>query len=362
MVCASQAELQEHKRLCSRPHRDSASTHSLSSSDIEVLSDNESEDSHKLSPSEIYVTGQTEGGNRRERRQKRGRQGRKKIGVSESTSEANIGQTVTPKYTRSRNFSPEAVIGGQPPLSGAPHYSPTAPQIGLDIGNVNFEVGSDSSEESEDDDLVYTPAEMAQLLSLNEQDMHPYTSEEESEGDEADEERDKEEVKDTEEGRETWWEGEKKKRRRNRVNKRKKTNSESTTSEGTDADMKSHPSFPRPTPQRTLVHARQPEPVGLFWDIENCSVPVNKSAFGVAAKMRRVFFEGKREAEFMVVCDITKERKEITDALNKAQVCLDTKCLALFTTTSSYIYTTFTVCFKYTHACMHTCTCKYSFL
>ncbi len=62
------------------------------------------------------------------------------------------------------------------------------------------------------------------------------------------------------------------------------------------------------------------EPVGLFWDIENCQVPLDKSAFSLANKMRQVFFKGKREAEFMCVCDITKERKEVTDDLHKAHV------------------------------------------
>ena len=69
------------------------------------------------------------------------------------------------------------------------------------------------------------------------------------------------------------------------------------------------------SPQRVKL-----EPVGVFWDIENCQVPPNKSAFALAAKMRRFFFEGKREAEFMCVCDVTKERKEVIEALNKAQV------------------------------------------
>ena len=74
-------------------------------------------------------------------------------------------------------------------------------------------------------------------------------------------------------------------------------------------------------------HRVKLEPVGVFWDIENCPVPVDKSAFSLAAKMRRVFFEGKREAEFMCVCDVTKERKEVTDALHKAQVhCLRYTC------------------------------------
>ena len=62
------------------------------------------------------------------------------------------------------------------------------------------------------------------------------------------------------------------------------------------------------------------EPVGLFWDIENCPVPVDKSAFSLAKKMRSSFFDGKREAEFMCVCDIKKERGEVIDELHKAHV------------------------------------------
>lgn len=64
----------------------------------------------------------------------------------------------------------------------------------------------------------------------------------------------------------------------------------------------------------------QLEPVGVFWDIENCPVPVEKSAFAVATKMKREFFRNKREAEFMCVCDISKERKDVVDDLNKAHV------------------------------------------
>ena len=62
--------------------------------------------------------------------------------------------------------------------------------------------------------------------------------------------------------------------------------------------------------------------MGVFWDIENCQVPPDKSAFALANKIRKRFFEGKREAEFMCVCDINKERKEVMDDLNKAQVCV----------------------------------------
>ena len=58
----------------------------------------------------------------------------------------------------------------------------------------------------------------------------------------------------------------------------------------------------------------------MFWDIENLPVPSRKSAFAVATKVRRVFLEGKREAEFMCVCDVTKMRKKVTDDLHRAQV------------------------------------------
>ena len=71
-----------------------------------------------------------------------------------------------------------------------------------------------------------------------------------------------------------------------------------------------------------LIFPHRMEPVGIFWDIENCPVPVGKAAFSLATKMRRVFFEGKREAEFMCVCDVTKEKEEVTDALHNAQVYL----------------------------------------
>ena len=65
----------------------------------------------------------------------------------------------------------------------------------------------------------------------------------------------------------------------------------------------------------------QLEPVGLFWDIENCPIPTDKSAFAFANKMRARFFKGKREAEFMCVCDTMKERRDVIDELQKAHVC-----------------------------------------
>lgn len=67
--------------------------------------------------------------------------------------------------------------------------------------------------------------------------------------------------------------------------------------------------------------AGDPEPIGVFWDIENCPVPRGRSALDVVQKIRKEFFGGCREVEFMCVCDISKEKREVIEELNKAQVC-----------------------------------------
>ncbi|XP_026275264.1 meiosis regulator and mRNA stability factor 1 isoform X2 [Frankliniella occidentalis] len=61
-------------------------------------------------------------------------------------------------------------------------------------------------------------------------------------------------------------------------------------------------------------------PIGVFWDIENCQVPKGRSAVAVAQLIREKFFEGRREAEFLVVCDVKKENAQIVSELNDAQV------------------------------------------
>ncbi|MFT7812151.1 meiosis arrest female protein 1 isoform X3 [Arapaima gigas] len=61
-------------------------------------------------------------------------------------------------------------------------------------------------------------------------------------------------------------------------------------------------------------------PVGVFWDIENCSVPSGRSAVAVVERIRNRFFQGHREAEFICVCDISKESKEVIQELNNCQV------------------------------------------
>ncbi|KAJ8246029.1 hypothetical protein GJAV_G00262890 [Gymnothorax javanicus] len=61
-------------------------------------------------------------------------------------------------------------------------------------------------------------------------------------------------------------------------------------------------------------------PIGVFWDIENCSVPSGRSAVAVVQRIRSRFFQGHREAEFICVCDISKENKEVIQELNNCQV------------------------------------------
>lgn len=60
--------------------------------------------------------------------------------------------------------------------------------------------------------------------------------------------------------------------------------------------------------------------MGVFWDIENCSVPSGRSAAAVVEQLRNRFFLGHREAEFICVCDINKESKSVIEELNNCQV------------------------------------------
>ncbi|XP_066432321.1 meiosis regulator and mRNA stability factor 1 isoform X2 [Eleutherodactylus coqui] len=61
-------------------------------------------------------------------------------------------------------------------------------------------------------------------------------------------------------------------------------------------------------------------PIGVFWDIENCSVPSGRSAVSVVKRIRERLFKGHREAEFICVCDISKENKGVIEELNNCQV------------------------------------------
>jgi meiosis arrest female protein 1 len=63
------------------------------------------------------------------------------------------------------------------------------------------------------------------------------------------------------------------------------------------------------------------KPVGIFWDIENCSVPKNKSASGLIHHIRNSFIVNRlnhREYEFLVACDVSKMRKDLPDDMNRA--------------------------------------------
>ncbi|XP_060076534.1 meiosis regulator and mRNA stability factor 1-like [Ylistrum balloti] len=61
-------------------------------------------------------------------------------------------------------------------------------------------------------------------------------------------------------------------------------------------------------------------PIGVFWDIENCNVPRWKSALPIVKCIREKFFIGRREVEFLCVCDTTKENRQVIQDLTAAQV------------------------------------------
>jgi len=82
--------------------------------------------------------------------------------------------------------------------------------------------------------------------------------------------------------------------------------------------MASYKSWEMSNPQFPLL---PPKSLGVFWDIENCSVPSGKSPMAVCHKIRNLhFFSGHREVQFTVVCDANKESKTVLEELDKAQV------------------------------------------
>ncbi|XP_065065880.1 meiosis regulator and mRNA stability factor 1-like [Rhopilema esculentum] len=62
------------------------------------------------------------------------------------------------------------------------------------------------------------------------------------------------------------------------------------------------------------------EKVGIYWDIENCQIPMNKSPGAVVNKIRSSFLNGKQLVEFICVCDSHMMSKQIVDALSQAEV------------------------------------------
>ncbi|XP_075973435.1 meiosis regulator and mRNA stability factor 1-like protein isoform X2 [Anticarsia gemmatalis] len=68
-------------------------------------------------------------------------------------------------------------------------------------------------------------------------------------------------------------------------------------------------------------------PIGIFWDIENCQIPRGCSAVDVVAAIRSKFVrDGRREADFVVVCDVRRESSQRLSELNDAQVSLIHVC------------------------------------
>lgn len=61
-------------------------------------------------------------------------------------------------------------------------------------------------------------------------------------------------------------------------------------------------------------------PIGVFWDIETCGVPIGKSAFALAQNIRKKFLEHHREVEFVCVCDVKKQSRNVIEELIFAQV------------------------------------------
>ena len=73
---------------------------------------------------------------------------------------------------------------------------------------------------------------------------------------------------------------------------------------------------------QNYVHENAIVFVGVFWDIENCRVPRNKSVSAAVEAIRRELLCNYREAEFMVVCDTKKESEKVIKEFHNAQVCI----------------------------------------
>ena len=67
-------------------------------------------------------------------------------------------------------------------------------------------------------------------------------------------------------------------------------------------------------PQSSANTTAVMEVAGVFWDIENCAVPHQKSAFALVHRIREKMFRSMREVEFMCACDTTRENK-VTESL-----------------------------------------------
>ncbi|XP_077535204.1 uncharacterized protein LOC144147053 isoform X1 [Haemaphysalis longicornis] len=60
--------------------------------------------------------------------------------------------------------------------------------------------------------------------------------------------------------------------------------------------------------------------ISVFWDIENCAVPVGVPAYEIVRKVRRIFYPGHREVDFIVACDIGRIKPVVVRELDEAHV------------------------------------------
>ena len=62
-------------------------------------------------------------------------------------------------------------------------------------------------------------------------------------------------------------------------------------------------------------------PIAVFWDIENCSPPHSKlRPLVFVSFIRDRFFKGCKEVEFLVACDVHKQKESLINELNDAMV------------------------------------------
>nr|CAH7737791.1 unnamed protein product [Callosobruchus chinensis] len=93
----------------------------------------------------------------------------------------------------------------------------------------------------------------------------------------------------------------------------------STASDSSTSSVQANRSYNFVKKKRHRATKRLP-PLGIYWDIENCHVPKNKSAAAVVQRIRETFLENYRESEFIVVCDVKKENPQVIQELHDAQV------------------------------------------
>lgn len=95
----------------------------------------------------------------------------------------------------------------------------------------------------------------------------------------------------------------------------------STASDSSNCEVHLNPNRSFVLPKKKKRKQVNTLPVlGIYWDIENCQIPKNKSAAAIVQRIREIFLENHREAEFVVVCDIKKECAQIIQDLHDSQV------------------------------------------